>query len=97
MESGLYFCTWDATRKCMTLLSVQTGVILSETPQCLLRASLLILHGTNDDRLDVYHAIRMGELLPAAGKERKLVLYPGGDHASNNYREAQNCELFQMV
>ncbi len=41
---------------------------------------ILILHGTEDDKVEVAQATQMAELLKQQNRPHKLVLYPGGDH-----------------
>jgi len=62
-----------------------------------LSVPILILHGTGDARVSVSHATRMDELLTAAGKAHKLVLYPNGDHSLSAFREALNRALFEWL
>lgn len=44
-------------------------------------APLLLLHGDNDDRVDVSHSINIAKKLEESGKEHELVIYAGGNHA----------------
>ncbi|MGC3998155.1 MAG: prolyl oligopeptidase family serine peptidase [Anaeromyxobacter sp.] len=47
---------------------------------------LLLLHGEADDRVPVEQARRVAQVMAAAGREVKLVTYPGDDHGLSAHR-----------
>lgn len=52
---------------------------------------VIILHGTADERVDVNHGRTMAARLAEAGREHKLLIYPGDDHyLSRNRRSAED-------
>lgn len=56
-----------------------------------LNVPLLLMHGTEDWRVDVSHSERLGEALQKAGKICKTVIYQGDDHSlTENYADAVN-------
>ncbi len=58
-----------------------------------LKAPVLIIHGDADWRVDVSNAIRMGDAMAKAGKEYKLIVYPGADHSLNDVTDEVNDEI----
>lgn len=62
-------------------------------PEKLARVPLLILHGGDDDRVDVSHYHALKEKLEAASVPFKGVLYPGDDHFFSQNREAEAMEV----
>lgn len=59
-----------------------------------LNIPLLIMHGENDDRVDVQDSIELAQRLSELGKEHKFVSYPGGDHRLSKFEAARDQELF---
>ena len=48
---------------------------------------ILVLHGQNDDRVDVNNAFQLGMKLQELKRPYRLVIYPNGSHGLNEYQE----------
>jgi dipeptidyl aminopeptidase/acylaminoacyl peptidase len=55
---------------------------------------ILILHGEDDQRVNVTQVKKLSEKLTEAGKAHELVIYPGGDHGLNTHRTERNQKIF---
>ena len=47
---------------------------------------ILLLHGSDDDRVAAFHSVKMAEKLEALNWPHKLVIYPGDDHSLSQNR-----------
>jgi dipeptidyl aminopeptidase/acylaminoacyl peptidase len=56
---------------------------------------LLILHGEDDDRVDLSNAIRLHRRLDQLGRPNKLVVYPGDDHMLSKHRNDARTEVMR--
>lgn len=54
---------------------------------------ILLLHGDNDDRVDVSHSILFAKKLKALEHPHKLVVYPGDNHGLRHHRKEAEQEL----
>jgi dipeptidyl aminopeptidase/acylaminoacyl peptidase len=54
---------------------------------------ILILHGGKDERAHPANALKLASRLQDLGREYKLVIYPGGDHAMSRYEPEVREEL----
>jgi dipeptidyl aminopeptidase/acylaminoacyl peptidase len=55
-----------------------------------INSPLLLLHGTNDQKVHHAQADRLAAQLKTMGKEHQYILYPNGDHPLNQYVEEYN-------
>jgi len=60
-----------------------------------INVSILILHGTRDDRVSVKQAKKLSKKLDELGKEHELVIFPTGNHSIGNYKPERNTKIFE--
>lgn len=58
-----------------------------------INAPLLLLHGTNDQKVHYSQAAKLDDQLTQMGKEHKYILYPNGDHPLTQYFHEYNEEI----
>ncbi|WP_218311531.1 alpha/beta hydrolase family protein [Alteromonas antoniana] len=67
---------------------------LDELPQ---QAPILLIHGSNDKRVNVTQSQHMAEALNSKGHPNKLVVYEGGSHSLSSHREEMLNQIIHFL
>lgn len=57
---------------------------------------VLILHGEDDDRVNVTQATKLAERLSELGKEHEIVVFPNGDHGLQTHWQERNKMILEF-
>ncbi|MBN7819667.1 alpha/beta hydrolase family protein [Bowmanella yangjiangensis] len=58
---------------------------------------ILLLHGDQDERVNVTHSTRLAEILESLERPHKLVIYPGDNHGLTKHRQEMISEVVSWL
>jgi dipeptidyl aminopeptidase/acylaminoacyl peptidase len=58
------------------------------------QTAILLVHGTEDEHVNIFNALDMDKKLTELKHPHKLVTYPGGDHSLSSFQSQLNAEVY---